>query len=273
MHNYELNENVVYSEIVSKLRHAGSVFAEDEARLLISSAPTSQQLAAWVERRIAGVPVEYLIGWVEFCGLRIQVDPGVFVPRYRTEFLARQAAALVQPGAVVVDMCCGSGAIGAVVAAASERIELHAVDIDPVAVRCARRNIQSISGFVYEGDLYEPLPDELRGRVHVLIANAPYVPTEAVKLLPQEAREHESLVALDGGSDGLDVLRKIAAAAPSWLARNGCLLIETSERQAPLAAELLAQYGLRSTMVRSEEEDATVITGTRADRMNGRVDL
>jgi release factor glutamine methyltransferase len=264
----DLNESERYSGIVSKLRNAGCVFAEDEALLLVLSAQTPHELTILVDRRAAGVPLEHLIGWVEFCGLRIRVDPRVFVPRKRTEFLARQAIALAQPGYVVVDMCCGTGALGATVIAELERIELHAVDIDPTAVQCALGNIRPGDGFVYEGDLFEPLPVLLRSRINILIANAPYVPTEAIQFLPQEARIHESLVALDGGADGLEVLRRIAAAAPSWLAKDGHLLVETSARQAPLTADLFAQYGLLPKTIRSEEWDATVIIGTRTNQAN-----
>jgi release factor glutamine methyltransferase len=265
---YCLHESTIYSRIVGKLSNAGCVFAEDEARLLISSTRTLDELALLVDRRVAGFPLEHLIGWVEFCGLRIEVDTGVFVPRHRTEFLARQAVAFAESGDIVVDMCCGTGALGAVLIEELEHIELHAVDIDPAAVKCARRNIRSCDGFVYEGDLYEPLPVQLQSRVNIIIANAPYVPTEAISLLPQEARIHEARLALEGGTDGFDVLRRIVAAAPSWLAKQGCLLVETSARQALLTEELFAQYGLLSKMVRSEEQDATVIIGTRTDHAN-----
>jgi release factor glutamine methyltransferase len=260
--------------VVTRLRAAGCVFAEDEARLLISAAGTPADLAAMVDRRAAGVPLEHILGWVEFCGVRIVVDPAVFVPRRRTEFLVRQAAALarlaVGPAdqtlsgsrAVVVDLCCGSGAVGAALVAALHRVELHAVDIDPAAVRCARRNVAA-GGQVYEGDLYEPLPAGLRGRVHVLVANAPYVPTEAVELLAPEARIHEPRVALDGGPDGLDVLRRVTAAAAPWLAPAGSLLVETSERQAPQIAETVARSGLIPRVTRSGELQATVVIGTK----------
>ena len=164
------------SVVVSRLRAAGCVFAEDEARLLVSAARTPADLAAMVDRRVAGLPLEHVLGWAEFCGLRIAVDPGVFVPRRRTEFLVGQATALARPGAVVVDLCCGSGAVGAALVAALDRVELYAVDLDPTAVRCARRNVAAAGGQVYEGDLYDPLPATLRGRVDVLVANAPYVP-------------------------------------------------------------------------------------------------
>ena len=153
--------------------------------------------------------------------------------------------------------------MGAALAAALDRVELHAADVDPVAVRCARRNLAAAGGQVYEGDLYEPLPAGLRGRVDVLVANVPYVPTEEVGLLPAEARAHEPLVALDGGADGLDVLRRVAAAAPGWLAPGGHLLAETSERQAPRAAEAVARSGLVARVASSARLNATVVIGTR----------
>ena len=152
-----------------------------------------------------------MLGWAEFCGLRIAVDPGVFVPRRRTEFLAGQAIRLARPGAVVLDLCCGSGALAAALAAAVDRAEVHAADIDPAAVRCARRNLAAAGGHVYQGDLFAPLPPGLRGRVDILLANVPYVPTGEVGLLPPEARDYEARVALDGGADGLGVLRRVAA--------------------------------------------------------------
>jgi release factor glutamine methyltransferase len=230
--------------------------------LLIATARTPAGLAAMVDRRVTGLPLEHVLGWAEFCELRIAVDPGVFVPRRRTEFLVRRAAALARPGTVVVDLCCGSGAVGAALAAALDGIELYAADIDPAAVRCARRNIAPAGGRAYAGDLFEPLPATLRGRVGVLAANVPYVPSGAVGLLPPEARDHEPLMALDGGADGLAVMRRVAAAAPRWLAPGGHLLVETSERQAPPAAEVFARSGLVPQVTHSEEHDATVVIGT-----------
>jgi release factor glutamine methyltransferase len=245
------------------------VFAEDEARLLVAAARTPAELAAMVDRRVAGLPLEQVVGWAEFCGLRIAVAPGVFVPRRRTEFLVREAVALarpagdpVGPGPVVVDLCCGSGAVGAALAAALGPVEWHAVDIDPVAVACARRNLAG-RGRVYQGDLYAPLPAALRGRVGILAANVPYIPTEQIALLPAEARVYEPRAALDGGQDGLDVLRRVAAEAPRWLAPGGHLLSETSERQAPRAVEAFAGAGLIPRVARSEELNATVVIGTR----------
>ncbi|GAA2987487.1 putative protein N(5)-glutamine methyltransferase [Streptomyces drozdowiczii] len=251
------------SSLVTILRSAGCVFAEDEAALIAATAGRPAEVAAMAERRAAGHPLEHVLGWAEFNGLRIAVDPGVFVPRRRTEFLVDRAVALAPDPAVVVDLCCGSGALGAALAAALDRVELHAADVEPAAVRCARRNIGE-RGHVYEGDLFAPLPGALRGRVDVLLANVPYVPSEDVALLPAEARVHEPLVALDGGGAGLDVLRRVAAGAPRWLAPGGSLLVETSERQAEHAARVLAESGLVARVDSCEERYATVVTGTRA---------
>ena len=253
--------------VVDALRAAGCVFAEEEAAVLTAEARTRGHLELMLARREAGEPLEQIVGWAEFCGIRMVVAPGVFVPRRRTELLVREAVALVtatrpaHDGPVVLDMCCGCGAIGAALAAALGTVELHAVDIDPAAAACAKRNVAAARGRVYEGDLYAPLPASLRGRVDVLVANAPYVPTGAIATMPPEARLHERPAALDGGADGLDVQRRIIAAAPEWLAPGGHVLIETSERQAPTAVDALARNGLNPRVARSAEADATVVIG------------
>jgi release factor glutamine methyltransferase len=259
-------------DVVARLRAAGCVFAEDEADLLLAAAHTPAELAAMVDRRVQGLPLEQIVGWAEFCGLRILVDPGVFVPRRRTELLVRQAIAVAPVGAgrdgapvVVVDLCCGSGAVGAALLAALDRVEVHAADIDPAAVRCARRNVVGPRGHVHEGDLDAPLPPALRGRVDVLVANAPYVPTDEIRLMPPEARLHEPQTALDGGADGLDLHRRVAQASPRWLAPGGHVLIETSERQAPRTAQLLAEAGLVARVVSDDELDGTVVVATWPD--------
>jgi release factor glutamine methyltransferase len=249
--------------VVAALRSAGCVFAEDEAELILSTAGTPDEVAAMVDRRVSGLPLEHVLGWAGFHGLRIVVEPGVFVPRRRTEFLVDQAVALAGGASLVVDLCCGSGAVGAALAADLGGPELHAADIDPAAVRCARRNVAPFGGHVHQGDLFGALSDTLRGRVDVLTANVPYVPTHEVGLLPPEARDHEPLVALDGGADGLDILRRVTAEAARWLAPGGCLLVETSEHQAPAAVEAFARGGLTATLAVSDELYANVVIGTR----------
>ncbi|CAL9487640.1 putative protein N(5)-glutamine methyltransferase [Streptomyces sp. enrichment culture] len=256
--------------VVAALRAAGCVFAEEEARLLLAAARDSGELAAMVAARAAGRPLEHIVGWAEFGGLRVAVDEGVFVPRRRTEFLVERATALVRGRArpLVVDLCCGTGALGAaLVAALGGAADLHAADIDPAAVRCARRNIAPLGGRVHEGDLFAALPPDLRGRVDVLLANVPYVPTAEVPLLPAEARVHEALVALDGGADGLEVLRRVAADAGDWLAPGGSLLFETSAAQAPAAARIAEASGVLGARIAScEDRYATVVIATRHPR-------
>ncbi|WP_026565143.1 putative protein N(5)-glutamine methyltransferase [Bacillus sp. UNC41MFS5] len=250
--------------IIKRLRSAGCVFAEDETRLLISEARTPDDLKKMVEMRAGGLPLEYVVGCTKFCGLRIEVDQGVFVPRQRTEFLVRQAEALSCSSDIIVDLCCGSGAVGAALAVALGQALLYSVDIDPVAVRCAARNVIGLGGHVFEGDLYEALPHSLKGHVNTLVANVPYVPTKAIKLLPREARLHEPKVALDGGEDGLDIHRRVAKEAPLWLAPGGHLLVETSEMQAPQTFEIFVRAGLITKVARDDELDATVVIGTKS---------
>ncbi len=248
--------------VVERLRAAGCVFAEDEARLLVEAA-TGPQLEALVARRVAGEPLEYVLGWAMFGGLRIEVDAGVFVPRRRTEFLVERALELATPDAVIIDLCCGTAAVGAALLAALPGIELHAADIDPVAVSCARRNVEPAGGRVYEGDLYGALPASLRGAVDLLVVNAPYVPTDAIALMPSEARLYEARIALDGGSDGLEIQRRVAAGAPLYLAPGGHVLIETSVRQVSLTTDLFERAGLLAWSAHSDEVDGTVVIGRR----------
>ncbi len=251
-------------QVIARLRVAGCVFAEDEAALLIEGAETPQQLATWVEQRVGGRPLEQILGWAAFAGLRIAVEPGVFVPRRRTEWLAEQVTRLVGTDTrVALDLCCGAGAVGAAVAAAvAAPVQLvwYAVDLDPAAVRCARRNLPA-GAQVFAGDLFAPLPTRLRGRVDLVAANAPYVPTDEIALMPPEARLHEPPTALDGGADGLAVQRRIAAEAPQWLRSGGSLLIETSRAQAAGTAAAFLAAGLRPRITTCDALDATVVVG------------
>jgi release factor glutamine methyltransferase len=249
--------------LTERLELAGCVFAEAEAELLLTAATTPDELEQMVRQRVRGIPLEQILGWAEFAGLRIGVEPGVFVPRRRTELLLDQALRLAPPQPVVVELCCGSGALALAVASKLQPVELYATDIDPAAVSCAGRNLAGLHGLVgvLEGDLYEPLPTSLVGRVDLLLANAPYVPTRAIPLMPPEARLYEPLVALDGGSDGLDVQRRIIAGARRWLAPNGRLLVETSRSQAAASVAAFEQYGLQAHVVISDALDATAIIG------------
>ena len=249
-------------ELIDRLRAAGCVFAEEEAELLVESAADPAELEGMVLRRIAGEPLEYILGWAEFCGLDLPITRGVFVPRRRTEFLVERALLLSPLYPVIVDLCCGNGALGIATASAMESAERHAGDISPDAVAIARENIGA-EGSVHLGDLFDALPEGLRGRVDLLLANVPYVPTGEIDHMPVEARTFEPRLTLDGGPDGLDVLRRVAAGAPEWLARGGHVLMEVSTLQAATALDILEAAGLDASVATDDERGATVVIGRR----------
>lgn len=245
--------------LVARLRAAGSVFAEDEADVLESSATTPSELERMIARRVAGEPLEVVVGWAEFCGRRVLVDAGVFVPRARTAVLVEHGRPLVRAGSVVVDLCCGTGAVGLALHHSVPGIDLHAADVEPSAVACARRNVEPLGGHVHEGDLFGALPQALRGSIDLLVVNAPYVPTDAIASMPSEARDHEPLTALDGGDDGVAFHRRLAAGAGEWLAPGAHLLVETSERQSSLTSDAFERAGMTAHVVRSDDVDGTAV--------------
>lgn len=250
--------------LVARLRAAGCVFAEEEAGLLLGVAD-GDELEALVARREAGEPLELLLGGVDFAGVRVWLRPGVFVPRRRTGALVDLALDALPDGGLLVDLCCGSGAVGAAVAAQRPDVEVHGADVDPDAVACARLNL----AVVHEGDLYDALPRGLRGRVDVLAVNAPYVPSSEVALMPREARDHEHRVALDGGADGLSLHRRVAAAAADWLSPAGVLLVETSGALVDGTSAACAAAGLSATVVERPDRGATVVRGVRPPAGDG----
>lgn len=248
--------------LVDTLRAAGCVFAEEEADLLRAAATSAAELAAMVEDRVAGTPLEQVLGWASFRGHRILLEPGVFVPRRRTELVVTEALRRGRLGSVVADLCCGSGALGVALARELREATVYAVDIDPAAVRTARRNLLPFHAHALQGDLFHPLPEELRGSVDVVVVCAPYVPTEAIPLLPPEARLHEPRSALDGGADGLDVVRRVVAGAPVWLAAGAHVVVETSEDQASSTVAAFSASGMEADVVHDAGLSATVVVGT-----------
>jgi release factor glutamine methyltransferase len=270
-------------ELVARLRGAGCVFAEAEARILTEAADgDAERLEELAAARVGGLPLEHLVGWAELDGRRWLVAPGVFVPRQRSELLVREAAARAAAGAagqgtrvLLVDLCCGCGALGGAVAArllaTGHDVEVHAADVDPAAVTCANANLKALAdasvggrltAHTYTGDLADPLPAEVWGRVDVLVANAPYVPTAAISMMPPEAREHEPHVALDGGGDGLAILRRVIDLAPKLLRPGGHVLVETGEGQVSAAVGHLEAAGLRATVLSDDDLGATALAAT-----------
>ncbi len=258
-------------EIVSRLRAAGCVFAEDEAALLIEQFADGADRDAAVARRVAGEPLEQILGWAEFAGLRVRVLPGVFVPRLRTAAILtavddlRERGELDLPaGALVVDLCCGTGALGVALRSRLPDAMIVAADVDPVAVRCARTNLPDVS--VFQGDLFDALLPGFRGEVALVVVNAPYVPTGEIARMPPEARDHEHHVALDGGADGLTLHRRIAQEGAGWVRPGGVLLLETSREQAEATRSFFTTTEWTTSLVLDEDVDGTVLVARRATR-------
>lgn len=284
-----------FDDVVDRLRASGCVLAEEEARLLVEAAAADGDLRGRVEQRVAGRPLEHVLGWARFGDHRVDIVPGVFVPRHRSEAIVRSAVATLTPlvagdptpgsgheRPVLLDLCCGTGALGLAVASAACRhagptpffsnredrgtgeypIEVHAADIDPVAVGCAGRNLAPIGGRAHVGDLFAAIPQRLAGRIDVVVANVPYVPTAAIELLPPEARDHEPRVALDGGVDGLDVLRRVAAEAGRWLRADGRVVFELAEDQVAEASDTVRAAGFGVEIIEDDDAGAIVLVGT-----------
>jgi release factor glutamine methyltransferase len=238
------------AHIAARLAAAGCVAPEEEAAQLVDAARDRDELEALVGRRVTGEPLAWLVGAVDFCGLRVAVDAGVYVPRRHTELLARRAAALLPTAGVAVDLCTGTGAIARVLQAAVPSALVVATDVDPGAVACAREN--GVDALI--GDLDEPLPPALLGAVDVMTAVVPYVPTTALQFLPRDVVAFEPLDALDGGEDGLRLLSAVVARSTRWLRPGGWLLLELGGDQAVAVARDMHAAGFGEVAVIQDEE-------------------
>lgn len=232
--------------LAARLSGAGFIAAEDEAiELLARAAGDVDLLESLVARRLTGEPLAWLTGRVSFCDLEVRVDPGVYVPRWQSESLARRAAARLPARGVAVDLCTGTGAIARALAAARPEARVAATDVDERAVACAAANGVE----VYRGDLFAPLPRDLEGRVDVVVGVVPYVPTAELPLLQRDTFTFESHLAYDGGPDGTAILRRVVACTPRFLRRGGALLLELGGHQAELLGDDLVRVGCVSVDV------------------------
>jgi release factor glutamine methyltransferase len=226
--------------LVALLSAAGFIAAEEEAdELLARAARDAGLLDALVGRRLTGEPLAWITGWVSFCGLEVRVHPGVYVPRWQSEPLARRAVERLPAAGAAIDLCTGAGAIAMTLSANRPGARVVASEIDERAAACARANGVEVA----RGDLFAPLPGALRGCVDVVVGVVPYVPTPALPLLQRDTLAFESPLSYDGGPDGTDVLRRVLADAPGFLRRGGALLLELGGDQADALAGDLARLG------------------------------
>jgi release factor glutamine methyltransferase len=228
--------------VVAALAAAGCVAAEEEAADLVAAADGPDELEAMVARRVTGEPLAWITRTARFCGLDVVVRPGVYVPRWQSESLARSAAGLLHPTGTAVDLCTGSGAIALVLATARPGAHVVATELDPTAASCARENGVDVR----VGDLDDALPAELVGTVDVMTGVLPYVPAGALHLLPRDVVDHEPRMALDGGPDGLAVVTRAVRAGTRWLAPGGWLLLEVGGGQVDPVRSLLVDAGYDS---------------------------
>jgi release factor glutamine methyltransferase len=239
------------NDLEELLSGAGFLAADEEADQLVARAAGDVQvLDALVRRRLTGEPLAWIVGHVAFCGREIRVDPGVYVPRWQSEPLARRAVERLPATGVAIDLCTGSGAIARVLSAERPGARVVASDVDERAVACAAANGVE----VYRGDLFGPLPRTLEGRVDVVVGVVPYVPTPALPLLQRDTFAFESPLAYDGGPDGTAILRRVLTESPRFLRRGGALLLEVGGEQADTLRDDLASLGYVDVSVLADDE-------------------
>ena len=237
--------------VTRTLAEAGCIAAGEEAgELMQAAAGDPYVLEELVSRRTGGEPIAWLTGVVTFCGIGLSVAPGVFVPRWQTEPLARRAATLLPASGAAVDLCTGVGAVASVMAAANPKARVVATELDARAAWCARRNGLE----VFEGFLDDPLPRELAQRVDVLTAVVPYVPTHSLRLLPRDVQAYEPRLAFDGGVDGTDLLVEVVRRSADWLSPGGRLLLELGGDQIEPIRRSVQERGFDDLDVMTDEE-------------------
>ncbi|HEY0493441.1 MAG TPA: putative protein N(5)-glutamine methyltransferase [Candidatus Dormibacteraeota bacterium] len=243
-----------------RLTRAGFLAAEEEAaELALRAGGDAGLLESLLERRLTGEPLAWITGRLTFCGVEVEIDPGVYVPRWQSEPLAREAAKRLGVDGVAVDLCTGSGAVAKAIMAARPAAGVFASDLDPRAVACARRNGVD----AYLGDLFDPIPTALAGHVDVIVGVVPYVPTPDLPLLQRDTFSFESRLSYDGGPDGTDILRRVLRGSPRFLRRGGALLLELGGKQAHALEGELAGLGYRKvTLLHDEEGDLRGIAAT-----------
>jgi release factor glutamine methyltransferase len=233
---------------------AGFVAADDEALELLESAHGDEVvLESLIDRRLRGEPIAWIVGYATFCGLRVDVREGVYVPRWQSEPLARRATERLPENGIAIDVCTGSGAIAAVLRAQRPEARVVATDLDARAVDCATSNGVE----AYAGDLFTPVPPNLDGTVDVIVGVVPYVPTPSLSLLPRGTFDFETTLSYDGGDEGVDILRRVVRESPKYLRPGGALLLELGGDEAQVLRRDFESHGF-SDMVILRDDDGDV---------------
>lgn len=218
------------------------------ARLITAPAPTEDQAHRFrelVTTRRTGVPLQHLTGSAAFRHLELAVGPGVFIPRPETEAMVEWCLTILEESSapLVVDLCTGSGAIALSLAQElAPGAEVHAVEKSPEALEWTRRNCAHSSVVLHEGDAVDPLP-ELDGRVDLVVCNPPYIPLSAWESVPAEVRDHDPVMALFSGQDGLDLMRALPAVAARLLRPHGWVAVEHADSQGEQVVDLFVRHG------------------------------
>ncbi len=237
--------------LVKRLEAGGFVAADEEAdELLACAAGDGERLQALLARRFTGEPLAWITGSITFCGVEVQVDHGVYVPRWQSEQLALRAAERLPERGTAVDLCTGSGAIAAVLRGHRPDAHVVATEVDERAVACARANAIE----VFEGDLLDPLPRTLEGQADVIVGVVPYVPTPELGLLQRDTFTFETALSYDGGDDGTTHLRRAIAGARRFLRPGGALLLELGAGQPERLHDDLARLGFTDVAVLIDED-------------------
>ena len=208
-----------------------SSVATEEKILKVAQAKEIIRIA---DERLTGRPLWYIIGDTDFCGYKIKVDERVLIPRPETEEMAMMAVAIAEEGNNILDLCTGSGALAIAIYKELERsnrkVKMTAVDISADALELAKENAEANEADILfiQSDLFS----RIRGRFDVIVSNPPYIPTAEIDTLQREVKDYEPHLALDGGADGLDIYRRIAAEASKYLNRGGTLIMEVGAGQA-----------------------------------------
>jgi release factor glutamine methyltransferase len=246
--------------LAALLADGGFVAADEEAdELLARAGGDAELLDSLVQRRLTGEPLAWITGTVEFCGIEVRVDPGVYVPRWQSELLARRAVELLPADGTAIDLCTGAGAIAMTLSKHRPGARVVASDLDGRAIVCATANGVD----AHQGDLFVPLPDDLHGRVDVVVGVVPYVPTPDLPLLQRDTLTFESTLSYDGGPDGTAILRRVLADSPRFLRPGGALLLELGAGQPEALAEDLDRLGYASvTVLHDEDGDVRGIEAT-----------